>query len=62
MLLYVVLGVVVPAAVIASREEAEGAVGSLRTEEPSAKRGAGKKLFIQNCKSCHNLDAVEATA
>ena len=59
-LLYLVLGVAVPAVVIAGREEAEGATGPLRTEEPTAKQELGKQLFIQNCKSCHTLAAVQA--
>jgi mono/diheme cytochrome c family protein len=60
-LLYVGLGVAVPAAVIAARGEAEGGVGSLRTEQASATDEEGKELFIASCKSCHNLDAVQAT-
>jgi cytochrome c553 len=59
-ILYLGLGVVVPAAVIANREEAEGGVGSLRAEEPTSQDELGKTLFIQSCKSCHNLDAVQA--
>jgi cytochrome c553 len=59
-LLYLVLGVAVPAAVIASRGESEGGVGSLRTEQASEGNERGKELFIGNCKSCHNLDAVQA--
>jgi cytochrome c551 len=58
--LYVALGVVIPAAVIASRGEAEGGVGPLRTEEPSKADEFGKDLFVQNCKSCHTLAAVQA--
>ncbi len=60
LLLYLVLGVVIPATVIANRGEAEGGVGSLRTEEPTPQEQNGKVLFIQSCKSCHNLDAVQA--
>jgi cytochrome c553 len=60
LLLYIVLGVVVPAAVIASRPEAEGATGSLRTKEISGQLEDGKKLFINTCKSCHTLGAVNA--
>lgn len=60
LVLYVGLGIAVPAAVIASREESEGAVGHLRTEEPTAQQEQGKELFIQTCKSCHTLDAVNA--
>jgi mono/diheme cytochrome c family protein len=51
---------VVPAAVIASRPEAEGATGSLRTKEISGQLADGKMLFIQTCKSCHTLAAVNA--
>jgi cytochrome c553 len=58
-LLYVVLGLVVPAVVINNREEALGATGSLRTEDVG-KFEDGKSLFIENCKSCHTLDAVDA--
>jgi mono/diheme cytochrome c family protein len=60
LLLYLGLGIAVPAAVIASRGESEGAVGKLRTEEPTASEEEGKELFIQTCKSCHTLDAVNA--
>jgi mono/diheme cytochrome c family protein len=59
-LVYLALGVVVPAVVIASRGEAEGATGSLRTKEISGKMETGKQLFIQTCKSCHTLGAVNA--
>ena len=58
--IYLALGVVVPAAVIASRGEAEGGTGSLRSEEISGKLLDGKELFIQTCKSCHTLEAVNA--
>lgn len=60
LVIYVALGIAVPAAVIASRGEAEGGVGSLRTEEASKRLEEGKELFIASCKSCHNLDAVQA--
>ena len=59
-LLYLALGVAVPAAVIAARGEAEGGVGSLRGEAITAKGEEGKTLFIQTCKSCHTLAAVQA--
>jgi mono/diheme cytochrome c family protein len=49
----------VPAVVIDNREEALGATGSLRTEDVG-KFENGKSLFIENCKSCHTLDAVDA--
>jgi cytochrome c553 len=59
-LLYLALGVVVPAAVIAARGEAKGGTSSLRSAEPTATEETGKELFIQNCKSCHTLAAVQA--
>jgi mono/diheme cytochrome c family protein len=58
--LYLALGVAVPAAVIAARGESEGAVGSLRDKEITGKEEEGKQLFIQTCKSCHTLAAVNA--
>jgi cytochrome c553 len=60
LLLYLALGVAVPAAVIASRDEAKGGSNGLRTAELTAKEEEGKELFIQNCKSCHTLEAVQA--
>jgi mono/diheme cytochrome c family protein len=60
LLLYLGLGIAVPAAVIASRGEAEGGVGPLRTEKPDSRQEQGKELFIANCKSCHTLAAVNA--
>ncbi len=59
--LYLLLGVIVPAAVIASRGEAEGGVGALRSESLTTADEHGKTLFIQNCKTCHTLAAVQAT-
>ena len=59
-LLYVGLGIAVPAAVIAARGESEGGVGPLRTEKASASDEYGKELFITTCKSCHTLAAVQA--
>jgi mono/diheme cytochrome c family protein len=60
LLLYLALGVAVPAAVIAARGESTGAVGSLRTKNLSSREEHGKVLFMEACASCHNLDAVNA--
>jgi mono/diheme cytochrome c family protein len=60
LVLYLALGVAVPAAVIAAREESKGGVGSLRSAELTPREQEGKELFIQNCKSCHTLEAVQA--
>jgi mono/diheme cytochrome c family protein len=59
-LLYVLLGAVVPIVVIASRGEAEGAVGKTRTATLNAKERDGKELFRQTCWSCHSLAADSA--
>src|SRR2546423_14909473 len=58
--LYVGLGIVVPAVVIANRSEAEGGKGPLRTASLSSKLEKGKLLFRQTCASCHSLSAVNA--
>ncbi len=58
--LYVVLGLAVPALVIADRGESEGGTGSLRSKQISGQLEEGKTTFIQTCKSCHTLDAVNA--
>lgn len=59
-LLYLALGVAVPALIIASRDEAKGGTEALGTEELSAEAERGKALFKTACASCHNLDAVNA--
>ena len=60
LLLYVGLGIAIPAVVIAGRGEAVGGTGNLRSEDVSGKLEDGKQLFIQTCKSCHTLAAVDA--
>lgn len=59
-LVYVGLGVGIPAAVIASRGEAEGGTPQLAQAEVSGTLERGKELYRQTCASCHNLDAVNA--
>jgi cytochrome c553 len=59
-IVYAGLGIALPAAVIAARGESEGGVGPLRTESASKSIEEGKTLFIENCKSCHTLAAVQA--
>src|ERR671931_448487 len=53
-LLYIGLGVAVPAAVIASRGESEGGVGHLRETGLSDREDHGKQLFRHTSASCHN--------
>ena len=59
-IVYVGIGIAVPALVIAGSEEGTASVGKLQNEAPSAKLEDGKVLFRQTCASCHNLDAVNA--
>jgi hypothetical protein len=59
-LLYLVLGVGVPALILTSRGEAAGGNGSLEGADLSEEEERGKGLFRQHCASCHNLDAVNA--
>jgi hypothetical protein len=57
---FVVLGVGIPALVLANRGEAEGGTGSLRSEHMATAEANGKLLFRQRCSSCHTLSAVNA--
>ena len=60
LLLYVALGLAVPALVIAAREPAEGGTPPLKHEEASSELEEGKELFRQTCASCHTLAAANA--
>ncbi len=55
-ILYVLLGLVVPAAVIASQQGSIGGTGSLGSKELEE----GKELFRENCAACHSLGAIQA--
>ena len=59
-ILYVALGVVVPAVVIANRGEAEGGTARHERAELDKREEKGKKLFRETCSSCHSLAAVNA--
>ena len=58
--IYVIGGLVVPAAVIADRGAKGGATEDLRSADLTSKQEEGKRLFSHRCASCHNLDAVDA--
>jgi cytochrome c553 len=62
-LIYLGIGVAVPAVVIASRGTREGnstalSQNLLRDAKPDVQRG--RTLFIESCAACHNLDAANA--
>jgi cytochrome c553 len=59
-LLYIGLGLAVPALVIADRDPAEGGTSPLKDQESSAALEDGKELFRQTCASCHTLAAANA--
>jgi mono/diheme cytochrome c family protein len=59
-LLYVGLGVAIPAVVIAGREAKEGNTGALANNEPTHQLQDGKNLFLATCATCHSLGAVNA--
>ena len=58
--IYLALGLIVPAIVIANREDAVGSSGELATTEASGELARGKDLFRQTCASCHSLKAANA--
>jgi len=58
--LYIVLGIVVPALILVGRPEAAGGTGVLKNESLSSEESRGKILFRQTCASCHSLAAVNA--
>ena len=59
-LLYVLLGLVVPALILFGRGEAAGGTGALQSAELTTREAQGKMLFKQQCSSCHSLAAVNA--
>ena len=59
-LVYVGLGLAVPALVIADRQPGQGGTGPLKHEESSDDLEDGKELFRQTCASCHTLAAANA--
>jgi cytochrome c553 len=59
-LIYLGVGIAVPAIILANRGQAEGATSSLQTKEASTNLQDGKKLFRSTCASCHTLAAVNA--
>src|SRR5829696_7089106 len=61
LLVYVGLGLAVPALVIADMHDpAQGATAATRDEEATPQQEDGKELFRQTCSSCHTLAAANA--
>ena len=59
-LIYVGLGLAVPALVIANREPSEGGTRPVQHVEASSQLEDGKELFRQTCATCHTLAAANA--
>src|SRR3954469_10347345 len=59
-ILYIGLGIAVPAVVIANGGQGEGGTPSLAGKSASGELSRGKSLFRQTCASCHSLAAVNA--
>ena len=59
-LVYVGLGIAIPAVVIANGGEKEGNTGALANTVPDKKLENGKELFQNTCATCHSLKAVNA--
>jgi mono/diheme cytochrome c family protein len=59
-IVYTGIGLAVPAIILVSRQDAEGATNKLQTVIPSNQVQKGKTLFRATCASCHTLAAVNA--
>jgi mono/diheme cytochrome c family protein len=60
LVIYLGVGITVPAIILANRGQAEGATNALQVKEASTEIQDGKKLFRSTCASCHTLAAVNA--
>jgi mono/diheme cytochrome c family protein len=58
--LYVALGLAVPALILVNRGQAEGRTGNLKNVHAKGDIEQGKQLFREVCASCHTLAAVNA--
>jgi cytochrome c6 len=59
-IIYVGLGIAVPALVLADGNAAKGEGGSLGSQQGNSEFNKGKGLFRQSCWSCHTLKAAGA--
>src|SRR3954464_14722366 len=59
-IIYVGLGIAVPAIVLASGNSSKGEGGSLAAQHGNSEFNKGKNLFRQTCWSCHTLKAAGA--
>jgi cytochrome c553 len=59
-LIYIGLGIAIPAVVIADHEEKEGNIGGLANKPTEGQLELGKELFHNTCATCHTLEAANA--
>jgi mono/diheme cytochrome c family protein len=59
-IIYIALGIAVPALVLANGKASKGEGGSLAAQHGSKEFNKGKALFRQSCWSCHTLKAANA--
>jgi cytochrome c553 len=59
-ILYIALGIAVPALVLADGDAGKGGSGPLASQDGSDKFNAGRDFFRQACWSCHTLEAAGA--
>jgi mono/diheme cytochrome c family protein len=60
-ILYIALGIAVPALVLADGNAGKGGNGALASQDASKKFEDGRDFFRQACWSCHTLKAANAT-
>jgi mono/diheme cytochrome c family protein len=60
LIIYLGVGIAVPAIILTSRTDAQGATAHLQTKSASTQIEQGKTLFRATCASCHTLAAVNA--
>ena len=59
-LLFLALGVLIPAIILVSRDEKASGTPQLASAELTPEMARGKDLFRANCASCHALAAINA--
>jgi mono/diheme cytochrome c family protein len=60
LVIYLGIGIAVPAIILSARTDAQGATSQLQTKSASNEIQKGKTLFRATCASCHTLAAVNA--
>jgi mono/diheme cytochrome c family protein len=60
LVIYLGVGLAVPAIILNARSDAQGATSQLQTKHASEEISKGKTLFRATCASCHTLAAVNA--